>query len=82
MTTIHATSGALGRALRAKEAGSYLAHLIGRDCPFPATTMWRFARQNLVKTIRIGRLYYFRELDLREFVECGGCGIESHRRDV
>ena len=56
------------RALRAKEAGEYLARLVGLPKPIPATTMWRFARLRRIKTIRCGRLHYFRTTELEQFV--------------
>lgn len=70
------------RAMRAEEAGKLLAELIGLDEPIPAATMWRYARQNLIKTIQLGRLRYFRTTDLREFVTTGGSGFDRRRVGV
>lgn len=67
------------RAMRAREAGEFLATLVGLDNPIPAETMWRYARQGIVKTIRLGRLCYFRTTDLEQFVANGGNYIEVSR---
>ena len=67
------------RALCAKEAGEVLAALIGLDAPIPAATMWRYGRNGIVKTIRLGRLRRFRTTDLEQFVADGGRGFGSTR---
>ena len=82
VTTSEACSTTAPRALRADEAGKFLADLIGRERPFPATTMWRLARQRIIKTIHVGRLYYYRTVDLEQFVADGGCGFENRREPV
>lgn len=75
--TAHASGDA--RALRAAEAGLYLAKLVGLAAPIPATKMWRLGRSNLIRTVRLGRLCYFRTSDLEQFVADGGCGRRSGR---
>ena len=75
MTVNQPRQGTANRAMRAREAGLYLAALIGEERAFPATTMWRLARNNLVKTVRLGRLVYFRTVDLEACVAAGGIGL-------
>jgi hypothetical protein len=76
------TNRSAPRALRAEEAGRVLAGLVGMDTPISPAKMWRYARQGLVPTVRLGRLRYFRTIDLEKFVANGGCGFEPAGRRV
>lgn len=69
------------RALRAREAGEYLARLVGLPKPIPPTTMWRFARLRRIKTIRCGRLHYFRTTELEHFVAESLSDVPCKRED-
>lgn len=60
------------RALRACEAGVYLAGLLGLDEPFSAQQMWAMARSNAVPVVRIGRLIFWQTTALEAFVASGG----------
>ena len=65
------------RAMRAREAGAFLAALVGLSEPVSAAKMWRYARLGRIKAIQMGRHRYFRTVDLEQFVTNGGCGAES-----
>jgi hypothetical protein len=81
MTSTYVVEARAPRAIRAAEAGSVLAHLMGLSDPIPATKMWYLARKNVVKTIKCGRLRYFRTTDLEQFVIDGGRGFDDRRTD-
>jgi hypothetical protein len=49
------------RALRAKEAGVYLAQVIGLTTPVPAQQMWRLARTGDLPAVRLGRTVWFQQ---------------------
>lgn len=70
------------RAVRAAEAGELLATLLGLNDPIPPARMWYLARLNLVRTVRVGRLRYFRTPDLEQFVLEGGRGVNGERRSA
>lgn len=66
------TQSAPSRALKAAEAGRYLADRLGRDHPFDEQAMWRFARRGDIDVVRIRRDVYFRTDLLDRFVSQGG----------
>ena len=61
-----------GKALRAADAGRYLAERLGIDRPFDEQTMWRLARRGDVPVVRVRRDVYFRTDALDRFVAEGG----------
>jgi hypothetical protein len=67
-------------ALRAAEAGAYLAHLMTLPAPVPARKMWSLARLEAIPFIRLNRGLWFRPSDLRAFVAAGGTPPRRHGR--
>jgi hypothetical protein len=59
-------------ALKASEAGAYLANALGLPERISAQSMWTYARANAIPAIRIGRRVYFDTEKLREFLARGG----------
>jgi hypothetical protein len=59
-------------ALRAREAGKYLAQLVGIPEAFPPRKMWALARAEAVPVVRLNRDLWFRPADLRAFIAEGG----------
>lgn len=53
----HLTAG--HRALRAAEAGVYLAQLLGLATPISAAQMWQYAREGIIPVVRLGRRVWF-----------------------
>lgn len=61
MSQALASAPQFARALRAKEAGEYLAQVIGLATPIPAQQMWRLARTGDLPTVRLGRTVWFQQ---------------------
>jgi hypothetical protein len=61
-----------GKAMRAAEAGRYLAERLRLDRPFDAQTMWRFARRRDVPSFKLRRSVLFYSDALDRFVAEGG----------
>lgn len=59
-------------ALRATEAGEYLAFLVGRLEPFTAQQMWAMARADVIPVVRVGRRIFWQSDTLTSFVSTGG----------
>lgn len=66
-------------ALRARDAGEYLAKLVGIAMAFPPRKMWSLARAEAIPFVRVNRDLWFRPADLRSFVENGGTGARHQR---
>jgi hypothetical protein len=62
-------------ALRAREAGEFLAELIGLPAPISAATMWRLSRLGRIPCTYLGSRRFFRREDLRAFVAAGGSTV-------
>lgn len=55
------------RALKAGQAGEYLAKLLGLPCAVSAQKMWRLARADLIPSFRLGREVWFQTDSLEAF---------------
>lgn len=60
------------RALRAEEAGRYLAERIGLSAAPSRQRMWRLARLKLIESFHLGRSVYFTTDSLDRLVVSGG----------
>ncbi len=67
----------MNRALRAAEAGQYLAELSGVPKPFTAQKMWLLARRGHIRIFSDGRNVWFQEDALEEYVARGGSPRKS-----
>jgi len=59
-------------ALKAADAGRYLAKALGLPEAVSAQGMWTYARTNAIPCVRIGRRIWFRVQSLDEFIANGG----------
>ncbi len=75
MTSSQTDGVMIGRAFRAREAGQYLARLIGLDQPFTEQHMWRLAREGVLPSVRLRRSVFFQSEALEAFVARGGAGV-------
>lgn len=64
-------------ALKATQAGEYLARKMGIDTPFPTSYMWKLARENQVPVVRLGRRVWFRT-DILDSIALGHNGRANH----
>jgi hypothetical protein len=71
----------MNRALRAQEAGRYLADALGLPQPFSAQAMWQMGRSAVVPTVRIGRRVFFLTDRLDAYVRAGGSPVVARRVD-
>ena len=65
------------RSLKAKEAGSLLASLLGLSSPISAQSMWRLARLKKIPHKRIARQILFRTDWLERYAEEDDAGFFS-----
>lgn len=62
-------------SLKAKEAGKYLATLLGNTSPIPEQSMWRLARQRKIPHKRLSRQILFRTDWLERFAAEDDSGL-------
>jgi hypothetical protein len=65
------------RALTAAAAGAYLSEQMGLDTPIPAALMWKYAREEEIPAVRLGRRVWFRT-DILDTIALGHNARASH----
>lgn len=65
------------KALKAAEAGGYLADALGLPQPISEQGMWAYARNEVIPAIRLGRRIWFLPRALDDFIAQGGTAREK-----
>jgi hypothetical protein len=69
-------------ALKAAEAGAYLAKALGLPDSISEQSMWAYARSNTIPAVRIGRRIWFTTESLTRFIANGGSPRTSKGAEV